>query len=324
MTVRPGGGDMPSAESPDAPGEGATAAVTPRIVPTRHVGQWISGAVVLLIIASIVAAVAGNHNFDFGAVPHYFVAPAILDGLRRTIVLTVIAMGIGIVIGIVMAVWRLSTNPVLSGVSWGYIWFFRGTPVLVQLVFWFNLGVIFHTLKIGIPFTDITLWQRPTTAVITSFSAALLGLGLNEGAYMAEIVRGGIISVDPGQSDAALALGLRSGQTMRYITLPQALRVIIPPTGNEVIGMLKLTALASVISYTELLGTAENIYSTNLKTLELLVVASLWYLICTSVLSVGQYYLERRVASGSGIAAKDTPLQRVGRQLVSLRMRLPS
>jgi polar amino acid transport system permease protein len=298
--------------------------VTPRIMPTRHYGRWAGGAAVILLLAWLISAIAHNRNFDFGAVPHYFLAPAILDGLQRTLVMTVVAMAIGIVIGVIGAIWRQSPNPVLSGISWIYIWFFRGTPVLVQLIFWFNLGVVFHSLKLGLPFTHVTLWQQPTTSVITSFSAAVLGLGLNEGAYMAEIVRGGLISVDAGQSDAAHASGLTPAQTMRHVILPQAVRVIVPPTGNEVIGMLKLTALASVISYTELLGTAENIYSTNLKTLELLVVASLWYLICTSALSTGQYYLERRLASGSGIAIRDTAIRRLLRQLVSIRLRSAS
>jgi polar amino acid transport system permease protein len=202
----------------------------------------------------------------------------------------------------------------LKATSGAYIWFFRGTPVLVQLIFWFNLGIIFPRIRLGIPFTDITLWSEPTNNAIRPLTAAILGLGLNEGAYVAEIVRAGIISVGKGQIDAASALGMRRSAVMRRVVLPQAVPVVIPPMGNEFIGMLKYSALASVIAVEELLGSVERIYSTNLRTLELLVVASIWYLACTTALTIGQHHLERYV--GRSLA---TPQASTGWRVWSLR-----
>lgn len=288
-------------------------------IPVRHYGQWVAAGLVLLLLAMLVAAVASNKVFDFALVPAYLLKPAVLLGVLRTVEMTVLTMGIGISLGLIAAVFRLSSAPVLKWVSWAYIWFFRGTPVLVQLIFWFNLGVVFPTLGIGIPFTSIMLWSQPTSSLISPFAAALLGLGLNEGAYMSEIIRSGIISLDIGQTEAALAVGMRRRQIMRHIVLPQAMRVIIPPTGNEVIGMLKLTALASVISYNELLGTVQNIYSTNLKTLELLVVASIWYIALTTVLTIGQLFLERRFSRSTGRSVEGGVLMRLQRQLTHIR-----
>jgi polar amino acid transport system permease protein len=264
-------------------------------VPVRHYGRWLAGAAVLLLLLDLCFAVARNKNFKFGLVPHYLFDPVILTGLKTTLELTVIAMAVAIVLGVIAAVFRLSPNPVLKATSGAYIWFFRGTPVLVQLIFWFNLGIIFPRIRLGIPFTDITLWQEPINNVIRPMTAAILGLGLNEGAYVAEIVRSGIISVGKGQTDAAAALGMRRPTLMRRVVLPQAVPVVIPPMGNEFIGMLKYSALASVIAVEELLGSVERIYSTNLRTLELLVVASIWYLACTTALTIGQRYLERYV-----------------------------
>jgi polar amino acid transport system permease protein len=231
-----------------------------------------------------------------------------------TLVLTVVAMAIGIVLGIILAVLRISPNPVVSTVSWLFIWFFRGTPVLVQLFFWFNLQLILPTISIGIPFTPL-LWQHQTVTLITPFLAAVLGLGLNEAAYMAEIVRAGIISVESGQTEAAQSLGMTRMLVMRRIVLPQAMRVIIPPTGNETISMLKTSSLASVTQFGELFRASELISAYNYRIVELLIVISIWYLICTSVLTVGQYYLERYFARGSAHELPPTPLQRFRRAL---------
>src|SRR6202043_3447541 len=207
-------------------------------------------------------------------------------------------MAIGIVLGVVLAVMRLSPNPLVSGSSWLYIWFFRGTPILVQLLFWYNIGALYPKLALGIPFGPAFIPADANT-LITPFRAAILGLGLNEGAYMAEIVRAGMISVDEGQTDAAQSLGMTRLQTMRRVVLPPAMRVIIPPTGNETISMLKTTSLASVIVVTELLYASQLIYSVNFKTIQLLIVASFWYIVCTSVLYVGQFYLERYYGRGA-------------------------
>jgi polar amino acid transport system permease protein len=217
---------------------------------------------------------------------------------------------------------RISRNPVLAATSSFYIWFFRGTPVLVQLLFWFN-GVpsVFKNLSIAVPFTHLTLYSTPMVMFMTPFMAAFLGLGLNEGAYMAEIVRAGVLSVEEGQTDAALALGMTSGETMRHIVLPQAIRVILPPTGNEFVSILKTSSLATVVTYGELLRRAGDIYATNLQVVPLLVVASIWYLAITSVASVGQYYVERRFGRGRARELPETPLQRL-RHTLTRRPRL--
>jgi polar amino acid transport system permease protein len=287
-----------------------------KAVPVRHWGRWLSAAVVLALIAWLVLAALRAHFIDFGVVRQYLFSSLILKGLQATIVLAVLAQATGIVLGVVFAVMRLSKNPVMSAVSSFYIWFFRGTPVLVQLFFWFNgVPLIFHTLTIAIPFTHVTLYSTPMTAFMTAFMAAFLALALNEGAYMAEIVRAGIISVDEGQVEAASALGMTSTLTTRRIVLPQAMRVIIPPTGNEFISMLKTTSLASTITYGELLRRASDIYSTNLEVVPLLVVASIWYLALTSVASVAQHYIERRFARGRKTGPSDTALQRLVKTL---------
>jgi polar amino acid transport system permease protein len=216
---------------------------------------------------------------------------------------------------------RLSSNPLVSGASWLYIWFFRGTPVLVQLLFWYNVSAVYPRISLGIPFVGVEFVHGSANSVITTFVAALLGLGLNEGAYMAEIVRAGIVSVGEGQTDAAQSLGMSRVQIMRRIVLPQAMRVIIPPTGNETISMLKTSALVVTIALTppELLGAAQNIYSFNFKIIQLLTVASVWYVAMTSVLYVGQYYLERYYGRGAARELELTPLQRVRMGLLNFR-----
>jgi polar amino acid transport system permease protein len=288
-----------------------------RAVPVRRPGRWVAAAIVLVVAVALVRSVATNPRFGWSVVGNYLFDQRILEGLQVTIELTVIAMAIGIVLGVLLAVMRLSPNPLVSGASWLYIWFFRGTPVLVQLLFWYNVGALYPKLALGIPFGP-TFVHADANSLITPFRAAILGLGLNEGAYMAEIVRAGMISVDDGQGDAAQSLGMTRLQTMRRIVLPQAMRVIIPPTGNETISMLKTSSLASVITVTELLYSAEQIFSVNYKTIQLLIVASVWYIVCTSVLYVGQYYLERYYGRGSR-GRPLTPLQRVRVGLSSIQ-----
>jgi polar amino acid transport system permease protein len=262
--------------------------------------------------------VATNPRFHWDVVGDYFFSSRVLHGLVATLELTVVAMAVGIVLGVVLAVMRLSPNPLVSSSSWFYIWFFRGTPVLVQLLFWSFISALYPRISLGIPFGP-SIVDANANAIITPFVAAILGLGLNEGAYMAEIVRAGIISVDEGQTDAAHSLGMTRLQTMRRIVLPQAMRVIIPPTGNETISMLKTTSLVSVIAYTELLYSVQLIYAVNYLQIPLLLVASIWYLIVTSVLSVGQYYVERYFGRGTARAAPPTLLQRLRRNLFSFR-----
>jgi polar amino acid transport system permease protein len=270
-----------------------------RAVPVRHPGQWAATALVLVTGAALASSVARNPRFEWGVVGDYLFSSRVLHGLVATLELTVIAMVIGIALGIVLAVMRLSPNRLLAGTSWLYIWVFRGTPVLVQLLFWNFIAALYPTLSLGVPFGGPVLFQADANVLITTFVAATLGLALNEGAYMAEIVRAGIISVDAGQSDAALALGMTRLQTMRRIVLPQAMRVIVPPTGNETISMLKTTSLVSVIAYTDLLYSVQLIYSANFKQVPLLLVACIWYLVFTTLLSIGQHFIERRLARGA-------------------------
>ena len=291
-----------------------------KAVPVRHPGRWLAAAVVLLLVAMLVHTLVTNPRFQWDIVGSYFLSSRVLDGLELTILLTVVAMAIGIVLGVILAVMRLSANPLLSSASWAYIWLFRGTPVLVQLLFWFNLAFLYPRISLGVPFGPSFL-QADANDLITALTAAILGLGLNEGAYMAEVVRAGILSVEHGQAEAAQALGMSRTLTMRRIILPQAMRVIIPPTGNETISMLKTTSLAIVIALTppELLGAVQNIYSVNFKPIQLLIVASIWYLAMTSVLYIGQYYLERYYARGAARELALTPLQRIRMGLLSFR-----
>ena len=269
-----------------------------------------AAVVVLVLFAMFVHWLIATKGLHWDVVKHYVFSSTILQATKRTIILTFLAMLIGVVLGVLLAVMRLSQNPIVSGSAWLYIWFFRGTPVLVQVLFWFNLPAVMNSLSLGVPFGPSWFHTDPKT-VITQFGAALLGLGLNEAAYMAEIARAGIISVDEGQTEAAQALGMTRLLTMRRIVLPQAMRVIIPPTGNETISMLKTTALVSVIGYAELTFTAQIIGSRTFQVIPLFLTISLWYLAMTSVLYVGQFYLERYFARGSARSLPPTPIERI-------------
>ncbi|MET8416541.1 amino acid ABC transporter permease [Streptomyces sp. NPDC005098] len=285
--------------------------VANKAIPVRHVGRWISGLVVVAVLAALGYAFSQG-NVRWATVPEKLFDSSILTGLWHTILISVASMVLGLVLGVVFAVMRLSKNPVTGWVAWLYIWFFRGTPVYVQLLIWFNLALIF-------PIFDIGFYRDEMTDVMTPFLAALLGLGLNEGAYMAEIVRAGIQSVDEGQTEASHALGMTQAKTMRRVVLPQAMRVIIPPTGNEFINMLKTSSLVVAVQYQDLLRSAQDIASTSFAVMEMLFVASIWYLALTSVFSVGQYYLERRYARGALRSLPPTPLQRLRANLNMLR-----
>jgi len=271
-----------------------------RAIPVRHPGRWVAAALVLIAGAALARSVATNPRFEWGLVGQYLFSSRVLHGVVATLELTAVAMTLGIAIGVLLAVMRLSPNRLVAGAGCGYVWVFRGTPVLVQLLFWNFIAALYPVISFGIPFLGPELVHADANALVTPLVAATLGLGLNEGAYMAEIVRAGIISVDDGQTDAALALGMTRLQTMRRIVLPQAMRVIVPPTGNEAISMLKTTSVVSVIAYTELLYSVQLIYAANYRQVPLLIVACIWYLAATTVLSIGQHFLERRF--GRGIA----------------------
>jgi polar amino acid transport system permease protein len=282
-----------------------------RAIPVRHPWRWVAAVVIAVLVAQFVHWLAFNPALQWHVVWHYLFSGDILTGFEHTIEITVIAMVMGIVLGVLLAVGRLSANPIVRGTSWLYIWFFRGTPVLVQLLFWYNLPAVLHSISLGVPFGPGWLLTNNPNTIITPLTAVALGLGLNEAAYMSEIARAGILSVDEGQVEAASALGLTRTQSMRRIVLPQAMRVIIPPTGNETISMLKTSSLASVVAYTELLHQSQIIYGRTFQTIPLLMVASIWYLTATSVLTIGQYYVERRYSRGAQRALPLTPFQRV-------------
>jgi polar amino acid transport system permease protein len=313
-----------------APAEQPGAAGRPeaiKAIPVRHPGRWVAAVVVAVGLGGLGWSMATSSTYRWSVVGDFLTDHRILEGLVTTLELTAVAMVAGVVLGTVLAVTRLSPNPLLSTASWLYIWFFRGTPVLVQLIFWYYFSALYPSIVIGIP-GGPAFFHFSANTVITPFVAALLGLGLNEAAYMAEIVRAGILSVDAGQNEAAQALGMSRMQTMRRIVLPQAMRVIIPPTGNETISMLKTTSLVSVIAYTELLYSAQLIYSGvsstgALQVIPLLIVASIWYLVVTSVLTAGQYYLERYFGRGAARELPPTPLQRLRRMLFTFHVQPP-
>ncbi|SAK80047.1 polar amino acid ABC transporter inner membrane subunit [Caballeronia glebae] len=265
-------------------------------VRRRYWGRYVASAAIVVVIGYVIAAFA-HGQIEWQTVGRFLTARTILMGLANTIVMTILAMALGIALGVVTAVMRLSSNPVLSSISQGYVWLFRGTPVILQLLLWFNLALVFPA--IGIP----GVFTLRTVDVMTPFLAALLGLGINQGAYTSEVVRAGLLSVDTGQYEAAKSIGMPRLQALRRIILPQAMRVIVPPIGNELVGMVKLTSLASVIQFAEMLHNAQNIYYANGRVIELLIVGAIWYLVVVTVLSFLQTRVERRYARGAGRAS---------------------
>ncbi|MFD1812897.1 amino acid ABC transporter permease [Rhodococcus gannanensis] len=269
-----------------------------RAVPLRHPGRWISAVVVIVLVALFVYGAATNEAFGWDVYAQYLFDVRITEGAVQTIVLTILAMIIAVVLGVILAVMRLSPNPVLRTAAWVYLWVFRGTPVYVQLVFWGLFPSIYKTVYLGVPFGP-HFAEFNLQDLQAAFLFAVIGLGLNEAAYMAEIVRAGVGSVNEGQVEASTALGMSWSQTMRRTVLPQAMRVIIPPTGNELISMLKTTSLVLAVPYTgELYGRARDISGANFQPIPLLLVAATWYLAITSILMIGQYYLERHYSKG--------------------------
>jgi len=266
-------------------------------VRRRRPGETALVALIAVVAVCTVAILVTNPRFDWPTVGSYLFDVNVAHGIAVTLELTVYAMAVGILLGVVLAVLRQSGSPVARGAAWLYIWFFRGTPVLVQVLFWGFASALFPRIGLGIPGGPM-LFGVDTNTVVPLFAAAVLGLGLNEAAYMAEIVRGGLLSVSPGQAEAAHALGLGSLATLRHVVLPQALRVIIPPVGNQVISMLKMTSVVLVIGVRDLLGSVTEIYSRNYRQIALLIVACFWYLLMTSVLTYLQSRLERRLGKG--------------------------
>ncbi|MDD7465952.1 MAG: amino acid ABC transporter permease [Actinomycetaceae bacterium] len=274
-----------------------------KAVPVKHYGRWISAVLVAIVALMIIDTLITNPNYQWDVVARVLFQDVILEAVGWTLLLTIGAMALGIILALLLAIMRRSENPVLRGVSTVYIWFFRGTPIYTQLIFWGLLTVLYPRFGMGIPFTDITLFSfDPTTLTDVQtrmFIFAVLGLGFNEGAYLAEIVRGGLASVDAGQEEAAKALGMGNSMIFRRIIIPQAMRVIIPPTGNETISMLKTTSLVTAVPFSlDLNAITSNIGFSKGTPIPYLLVAAIWYLAITSILMVGQYFLERHYGRG--------------------------
>ncbi|GGL42534.1 amino acid ABC transporter permease [Phycicoccus endophyticus] len=313
---------MTTATPPAAPAAGTVTGESPQVVPVRRYGHWVATAVIVVAGVLLLWSVLTNPNFEWDVALGYLGNGQVLHGLLVTLMLTLVAMVVGCAIGVVMALGRESRNPVVAGAAFGYVAFFRGTPLLVQLIFWFNLAALYPVLTLGIP-SGPHLFELDANTVITPMVAAILGLGLNEGAYMSEIVRAGLQSVDPGQIDAAEALGMRKSQVFRRIVLPQAMRVIIPPTGNQTISMLKTTSLVSVIAIPDVLFAVQTIYSRNFQVVPLLITVSIWYLAVTTVLSIGQHFVERRFRRGDNRLQEPSLLATVRSGLVPWRRSRP-
>ncbi|MGI8667074.1 MAG: amino acid ABC transporter permease [Jatrophihabitans sp.] len=278
-------------------------------VPLRRPGRWVAAALVLVLLGLFGYGVATNSAYDWSTFGSYLFDQRVSQAAAITLSLTALAMLFAIVLGVILAVMRLSPNPVLKWVSWGFVWFFRGTPVYVQLVFWGLMVVIYKQIDLGIPFV-VQFAHIKTSSFFSVYWLAVIGLSLNEAAYMAEIVRAGLSSVDEGQEEAARALGMSWLQSTRRIVLPQAMRVIIPPTGNELISMLKTTSLVIAVPYTaELYSRTRDLAVETFNPIPMLLVASAWYLFFTSVLMVGQFYLERYFSRGASRTMSARQLQ---------------
>ncbi|WP_313511838.1 amino acid ABC transporter permease [Corynebacterium variabile] len=264
------------------------------VVPLRHPGRIVAAVILLALAAWFIIGALTKDAYGWDTYVDYLFDSRIAEAALHTLALTVLAMAIGIILGAVMAVLRMSPNPVMRGFSWAYLWIFRGTPVYVQLVFWGLLGSIYHSISVGFAEVSVEGFLK------NFFVLAFVGLGLNESAYMAEIVRAGLQSVPEGQTEASKALGMTWWQTMRRTVLPQAMRIIIPPTGNELISMLKTTSLVIAVPYAgEIYGRSTDIAYAMFDPVPMLLVAATWYLAITSILMVGQHYLEKYYSRGS-------------------------
>lgn len=269
------------------------------VVRTRHPWRWVTGAVALVLVAQFAHGLITNPGWDWGTFAQYVTAKSVLSALKVTLELTFWGTLLGFFLGIWLAVGRLSKNPVLKAIAWTYIWAFRSIPLIVQLLFWFNLAYLYKTLSLGIPFgPEFARFQ--TNGVISGFTAAVIGLALHQAAYSAEIIRAGIISVDAGQWEAARSLGLPWRRQFFTIIGPQAMRGILPNAANEVISLFKGTSIVSTMAIAELFYQVQVIYGRNGRVVPLLMVATVWYILLTTVLSVIQFYIERRFARGTG------------------------
>ncbi|MGW2208652.1 amino acid ABC transporter permease [Streptomyces sp. NPDC001781] len=288
------------------------------VVPARHPARWAGAAAVLVLVAQFTHGLATNPVWEWRVFGEYVLSETIVQAVWVTLQLTAYATVLGFLLGTVLAFMRLSRSPVLQTVAWTYTWVFRSIPMIVQLVFWFNLSALYERLGVGIPFGPV-LWSVDSDSLIGTIGAAVIGLTLHQAAYAAEIVRGGVLSVDSGQREAAAALGIPRLRQIRRIVLPQAMRAILPTAGNEIIGLLKGTSVVYVMAIGELFYQVQVVYGRNGRVIPLLLVATAWYVLLTSLLSVAQYYVERRYARGADRTPPPTPFQRIRRFLRDLR-----
>lgn len=297
-TNDPGGG-----ASPPVAGEAGGAVTLNVIVPPRHPGRWLAVVILALLAVQMAQALAVNENFHWGVFWKHLFHPHVLRGVMWTLILTVAAMAVAMFVAISLVVMRDSDNPILRGLAWGWIWFFRGTPIYTQLLFWGLFAVLFPRLSLNLPFGPEIIGVE-TKWIVTPAMAAVLGLGFNESAYLTEIFRAGFKAIDRGQTEAAEALGMTRTRIWLRILMPQAMRTIIPPTGNETIGMLKMTSLVLAVPFTLDLMFATNAIANRIfLPIPLLMVAAFWYLAITSVLMVGQFWLERHFGRGHDLPA---------------------
>lgn len=280
------------------------------VVPSRHYGRWGATVVVAVLVAMAINALVTNPAWDWPTVGQYLFAPSILRAVGLTLQLTVLGIVVGFVLGTVLAVMRLSPNPLLRSVSWTYIWIFRSVPLILQLLFWYNLALLYRAISFGIPFGP-AFFQVETMELVSPLTAAVLGLALHQAAYAAEVVRSGFLAVDAGQLEAAAALGIPRLRQFRRIQLPQAMRTILPTAGNELIGLVKGTSVVYIMALSELFYQVQVIYTRTGRVIPMLLVAAIWYLALTTVMSVGQFYVERHFARGSQRTVPPTPIQRL-------------
>jgi polar amino acid transport system permease protein len=284
------------------------------VVRARHPWRWVGAIAGLVLAAQFINGLVTNPGWDWPTFAAYFTAPAVLKALWLTIQLTIYGSVLGFALGIGVAIARLSKNPVLQTISWTYIWAFRSIPLIVQLLFWFNIAYLYRSLSIGVPFGP-AFFSFDVNSAITGMTAAVIGLALHQAAYSAEIIRAGIISVDAGQLEAAASLGIPKRRQFFKIVLPQAMRAILPNAANEVISLFKGTSIVSTMAIAELFYQVQVIYGRNGRVVPLLMVATVWYIVLTTILSIGQYYVERHYAKGSARALPLTPWQKVQRRI---------
>lgn len=306
-------------EPSEPPGPSQQRPETLTVVPARNPWRWVGTALVALVLFGIVWSLLTNPRWQWDVVAQWFTAESVINALGNTLLLTVIAAVAGFLLGFILALMRMSNSGLLSSVAWFYIWIFRSVPLLVQLLLWYNVGYLYEVISVGIPGTDVTFFQAPTTDIVNKFGAAVLGLTLHQAAYSAEIIRGGILAVDQGQQEAAASLGIPRWRRSTHIVLPQALRSILPPAFNEIISLVKGTSVVYVLAYNELFYTIQVIYARTNEVIPMLLVATLWYVIITTVLNIIQYYVERHFARGAVRTLPPTPLQRLRSRLGGTR-----